>query len=465
MFVIVLQSYVFSVVMDKEKKKITVKLRKDIEYKVSVEKKAFEMTLELVGEDYVTEERLLESVPLLNPTNYSDIIEERFSMKLCGYILCRNVLEKIPKHKYHISVRTRQVFDLSERKMFCCDQCYKASNFFASQLSEEPLWKREDISTTEIKFLKITSGADIPKSPLQKDTNLNEDKVCKATEQKLTEVSTDATRFSQNRFTDLFHIPEPQTELEATYTSPLEECCNIVSTWLTNRTLNFLTKKADNRDFFDGIPIFPKLTDQLKEHLALRSCVNGSDSDDVMSDDSLSENDFRGCYPSSSAIDKMQAIYFKHTQTPSVPKGKLPDTNSLSTQSIPKIKEKELIESEVVLPQVDKYSQVDFRNKIVLEKLNRITPKVTRSLQLMPEEFWEDLTCLVRTFRLSPYNISLKPNQWVYVLIISIYFLSLVNSKVKASLEDERKLTEFNIPLVEQGEDPMLLKTIAVVHP
>ena len=161
----------------------------------------------------------------------------------------------------------------------------------------------------------------------------------------------------------------------------------------------------------------------------------------------------------------MQAIYFKHTQTPSVPKGKLPDTNSLSTQSIPKIKEKELIESEVVLPQVDKYSQVDFRNKIVLEKLNRITPKVTRSLQLMPEEFWEDLTCLVRTFRLSPYNISLKPNQWVYVLIISIYFLSLVNSKVKASLEDERKLTEFNIPLVEQGEDPMLLKTIAVVHP
>ena len=449
--------------MDKVKKKKIAKLRKDLEYKVGMEKKAFEMIFELVGEDYVTEERLLESVPLLNKTNYSDIIEERFSMKICGFILCRNVLEKIPKNKYHINARTRQVFDLSERKMFCCDQCYKASNFFASQISDEPLWKREDISTADIKFLKITSGADRPKSSDQKVPNLNANKVISTTEDKQTDLPADS-KFSQNRFTDLFDIPQPQIEA-ATYTPPLEECCRIVSSWLTNRTLDFLIKKADNRDFFDGIPIFPELTDQLKERLSLRSAVNESDSDDVMSDDSLSENDFTGCYPSNSAIDKMQAVYFKHTQTPSVPKGKLPDVSSLSTESIPKIREKELNEIEVVLPKVDKYSQVEFRIKIVLEKLNRIIPKVTKSLQLMPGEFWDDLACLVKTFRLSQYNISLKPNQWVYVLIISMYFLSLVNSKVKSCLEDEQKLTEFNIPLVEQGEDPTLLKTIAVIHP
>ena len=451
--------------MDKEKKKRIAQLRKDIACKVSAEKKAFEMILELVGEDYVTEERLLESVALLNPSNYSDIIEERFSMKLCGYILCRNLLEKIPKHKYHISVKTRQVFDLNERKMFCCDQCYKASNFFASQLSDEPLWKRDDISTADIKFLRITSGVDKPKSSNQQDPNLNEDKVIHKTKEKLTEVSAVTTKFSQKRFTDLFHIPDPLIEPEATHTPPLEECCKIVSTWLTNKTLDFLIKNVDNRGFFDGIPIFPKLTDQLKERLALKSSANESDSDDVMSDDSLSENDFTGCYPSSSAIDKMQALFFKHTQAPSVPKGKLPDIDSLSNESIPKIKEKELNKCDVVLPQVDKYSQVDFRIKIVLEKLNRVIPKVTKTLQLIPGEYWNDLTCLVKTFRLSQYNISLKPNQWIFVLIISIYFLSLVNSKVKSCLEDEHKLTEFNIPLVEQGEDPTLLKTIAVVHP
>ncbi|KAI6661575.1 putative RNA polymerase II subunit B1 CTD phosphatase RPAP2 [Oopsacas minuta] len=446
--------------MKKHKIEVIKKLRKDIEYKVSVEKKAFEMIVELVGEDFITESRLIQSIPLLNPGNYSDIIEERFSMKLCGYILCKNKLINIPKHRYHVSVKTKQVYDLSERKMFCCDQCYKASEFFACQLSNEPLWERNDITKTGIKFLKIDSGVE--------DDRISNENTDSEVREKLVEISVNNTAVKQSRkdFSKLFDTPEIQVS-PVSQIPPLEECCKVVSTWLTNRTLDFLTKNIDIRDFFDGIPIFPKLTDQLKEHLSLKSYKYNSDSDDILSDDSLSDDEefAPGNYLSNSTIEKMQAIYVKHTKSNTTPKGKLPAMNSLVTKSVPEIEEKESNKSDVILPTVDTYSQNHVRTRIVLEKLDKAVPIITKRLRIMPGEFWNDLTCLVKTFRLTQYNISLKPNQWVYTLIILIYFLSLVNSKVKICLEDEQNLTEFNIPLIEQDEDPTLLKTIVVIHP
>ena len=460
--------------MKKQKKELAKKLRKDIECKVSVEKKAFEMILDLVGEDVISEERLLESFPLLNPNNYSDIIEERFSMRLCGYILCANQLKSIPRHKYHISVKTKQIFDLSERKMFCCDQCYKASIFFASQLNKEPLWERSSDTKTDIKFLQINSGISKPNNLEDKETIRSEDKVKSAEkkEEKLSEkVKPKIVEIVENPGTchgfskELFDPPQPTTAPNNPI-PPLEECCRIVSAWLTNRTLNFLIKDIGNRDFFDGIPIFPKLTDQLRQQLALKLNRCNSDSDDVASDDSLSENDELSAdkFLSDSIIDKMQAIYCKNAKSPVNPSGKLPTISLLNDKSVPEIKEKDLNENDIILPPVDTYSQTHIRMKIVLEKLDKTVPTITRILRLMPSDIWPDLTCLVKTFRLSQYNISLKPNQWVYVLIILTYLLSLVNSKVKSCLEDEQILTEFNTPLIEQGEDPILLKTIALIH-
>ena len=460
--------------MNKHKKELVKKLRKDIEYKVSAEKKAFEMIVELVGEEVITEERLIESLPLLNPINYSDIIEERFSMKLCSYILCANQLKSIPRNKYHISVKTRQVFDLSERKKFCCDQCYKASNFFASQLNTEPLWKRSGAFIPEIKFLQINSGISKPHDVGEKEVICIEDKVTSALkeEDKLSEnVKPKIVRFVENPETchDFSHnLFDPQ-ELTPPNKPipPLEECCSIVSAWLTNRTLNFLIKDIDTRDFFDGIPIFPKLTDQLREQLGRKLNTYNSDSDDVVSEDSLSENDefSAGKYLSKSTIDKMQAIYTEHAKSPIDPSGKLPPINSLDPKSVPKIKEKELEVNDIILPTIDTHSQSQIRTKIVLEKLYKTIPAITQNLRLMPSEIWPDLTCLVKTFRLSQYNISLKPNQWIYMLIILTYLISLVNSKVKSCLENEQILTEFNTPLIEQGEDPTMLKTIALIHP
>ena len=49
----------------------------------------------------------------------------------------------------------QQVYDITERKNFCSNSCFKRSNFLKSQVSTSPLWLRE----------KGDSGGDRPDPP------------------------------------------------------------------------------------------------------------------------------------------------------------------------------------------------------------------------------------------------------------------------------------------------------------
>ncbi|GBM95656.1 hypothetical protein AVEN_103124-1, partial [Araneus ventricosus] len=47
------------------------------------------------------------------------------------------------KKQYHISTITNKVYDISERKCFCCNECFKASNYIKAQLADLPLYMRK----------------------------------------------------------------------------------------------------------------------------------------------------------------------------------------------------------------------------------------------------------------------------------------------------------------------------------
>ncbi|XP_016976830.2 putative RNA polymerase II subunit B1 CTD phosphatase RPAP2 homolog [Drosophila rhopaloa] len=79
----------------------------------------------------------------IGPPNYSDIVDERDINKLCGYPLCSNVLENIPKQKYTICASKNKVYDLTERKKFCSGYCFKASEYIKAQVPTSPLWLRD----------------------------------------------------------------------------------------------------------------------------------------------------------------------------------------------------------------------------------------------------------------------------------------------------------------------------------
>ena len=59
---------------------------------------------------------------MLSAAQYADVVEERNIEHLCGYPLCDNLIESFSRQKFHISVKNKQVYDLTERKVGkgCC---------------------------------------------------------------------------------------------------------------------------------------------------------------------------------------------------------------------------------------------------------------------------------------------------------------------------------------------------------
>ncbi|XP_070072181.1 putative RNA polymerase II subunit B1 CTD phosphatase RPAP2 homolog [Drosophila takahashii] len=104
--------------------------------------RAHEIVVRLL-EPGIPEPEFLSLLWEIGPPNYSDIVDEREINKLCGYPLCSNALENIPKQKYTICASKNKVYDLTERKKFCSGYCFKASEYIKSQVPTSPLWLRD----------------------------------------------------------------------------------------------------------------------------------------------------------------------------------------------------------------------------------------------------------------------------------------------------------------------------------
>lgn len=128
-------------------------LEEAIKRKIELDKQALQMVESLLEED-VTEEFLLDCGQFMTPSHYKDTIDERFIIRLCGYPLCRNKLKNVPKQKYKISTKSNKVYDITERKCFCSDFCYRASKYFEAQIPKNPVWLRDDERAPNFKLLK-----------------------------------------------------------------------------------------------------------------------------------------------------------------------------------------------------------------------------------------------------------------------------------------------------------------------
>ncbi|XP_021493564.2 putative RNA polymerase II subunit B1 CTD phosphatase RPAP2 isoform X1 [Meriones unguiculatus] len=121
--------------------------------KAEFERKAVHIVEQLLEEN-ITEEFLKECGALITPAHYSDVVEERAIIRLCGYPLCPKKLGAIPKQKYKISTKTNKVYDITERKSFCSNFCYRASKFFETQIPKTPVWVREEERPPDFELLK-----------------------------------------------------------------------------------------------------------------------------------------------------------------------------------------------------------------------------------------------------------------------------------------------------------------------
>lgn len=113
------------------------------------------------SEGVVTEQCLLENAYYINQCHFQDITEERAILKICGYPVCGKKLKEIPKKQYHISTKQNKVFDITDRKNFCSNLCYKASKFLQDQLLTSPLWLRTDEKRISFRLLPLESRTGI----------------------------------------------------------------------------------------------------------------------------------------------------------------------------------------------------------------------------------------------------------------------------------------------------------------
>uniref|UniRef100_A0A1Q3F4M9 RNA polymerase II subunit B1 CTD phosphatase RPAP2 homolog n=1 Tax=Culex tarsalis TaxID=7177 RepID=A0A1Q3F4M9_CULTA len=106
----------------------------------------------------------------INQSHFEDVIQERAISRNCGYPLCQKQLDNIPNQKYVISLSSKKIFDITERKNFCSGHCYKASNYVKNQMLTSPLWLRDQEDIPQFRLL-LDGKPEAQKTPPKPPTN------------------------------------------------------------------------------------------------------------------------------------------------------------------------------------------------------------------------------------------------------------------------------------------------------
>ncbi|XP_071443914.1 putative RNA polymerase II subunit B1 CTD phosphatase RPAP2 [Hetaerina americana] len=113
--------------------------------------------VESMLDEAVDPDWLLDNLQYISQSHFQDAIEERAISKQCGYPLCDAQLGNIPSQQFHISVKTNKVYDITERKHFCSNLCYKAAHFLKEQLLTSPVWLRDMETIPAFKLLPLST--------------------------------------------------------------------------------------------------------------------------------------------------------------------------------------------------------------------------------------------------------------------------------------------------------------------
>jgi len=130
-------------------------LKKKIENKVAAEKRAHCIVEDML-ELNIKEDIFVKAMNLITVDHYQDITEERAILRYCGYPLCSNILKAVPKQRYKIS--NNRVYDITNRKNFCSNICYRKSNHIKDQIPTSPLWMRPEESSFSLHDTTVNSG-------------------------------------------------------------------------------------------------------------------------------------------------------------------------------------------------------------------------------------------------------------------------------------------------------------------
>ncbi|KAI8512398.1 RNA polymerase II associated protein 2 [Branchiostoma belcheri] len=144
-----------------QKEQSKAELEAAIRKRVDCEEKAFRIVERLL-DNPVDMDFFVNCAQYIEPSHYTDVMVERAIIGQCGYPVCNNKLPKDkPKQQYHIDTKHNKVYDITERKNFCSNWCYKASQYYKNQLFTSPVWAREKERPVAVRLLQRERSAEV----------------------------------------------------------------------------------------------------------------------------------------------------------------------------------------------------------------------------------------------------------------------------------------------------------------
>ncbi|XP_076039628.1 putative RNA polymerase II subunit B1 CTD phosphatase RPAP2 isoform X2 [Oratosquilla oratoria] len=129
----------------------------------AAKEKAHKIVLGLI-EDTCDPQSFVEKCKYIDPDLYEDVVTERSIAETCGYPLCRNTFRDTYGDRTYV-IRHNSVYDITNRRNFCSDVCYEASEIVQKQISTAPMYLRVEEEEEESSAITIPDRSDLKGIP------------------------------------------------------------------------------------------------------------------------------------------------------------------------------------------------------------------------------------------------------------------------------------------------------------
>jgi len=442
--------------MKKKEKKIKAALLK----KKAFEDKAVQIVEELCEEN-ISAGWLIDAANYLNQNYYNDGVEERALTGMCGYPLCDKKREVTKKQgRYHISLKDKRVYDLEERRLFCSNMCFKASNFLKNQLETSPLWIREVERPEPVSLYSGGENVDVGSIDIalidhveKRDISINDYKE---------EIPNNVKKEETLKETNIVTTVPVKSNIEQDAKKPaVEVAISAVHQWFTIDSFRMLMGAEElklrlkEKDVEANLLAMAVGNDNLKEQYQARYrdiCrkLDMQDRlDDIEESDKLSSLNF-DIMKKHCELENLKMQSFMDGKD----KYEIEQMQSLS------IVEKSTCDIEPRIPPIDHQAQHLLRRRIVQDKLLKTLPELTKLIKCPMELIRDDLKELLHSFKFSADNVVFKADEWNMLGLLVLKLLSLKCSELSEALNDQHSTKYISLLLANENVNISILDEV-----
>ncbi|MPC33622.1 putative RNA polymerase II subunit B1 CTD phosphatase RPAP2 [Portunus trituberculatus] len=397
----------------------------------------------------------------INPQVYNDVVVERAVTGLCGYPLCSNTFTDTYGSRSYV-IRNNVVYDITERRNFCSNVCYEASQLVHQQVLTLPLYLRdtEDADIKDIclpnltklkgshgKVVDITGGVgnikiDKDEKPQRRTAFMSVDEIARESLVNLSENDADKSAPDKNDHNSDCSVKEKEisnceskedTKEEEATVNPLTDVLYVESVmrqWVSFDSLRVILgdqyvrgmlehcgRSWDNYDTTSGL----RLSVEAKaKYIAicrkLEQDERREEEEDILDRQSGKQTEARKPLPDYAQLQR--------------------DVKKQQLKVVSFFGGNELYEEEK-----DQLDTIPEEKEESQPNTKRTFKQMLEMTTLSVQEIQKLLTPMVATFHLSASNISFQPKQWRIVTLILLKLLSVRYQTIQDALRTEEGLS------------------------